>query len=209
MQAEKGIIEVDFDGVLGNTHQHLNSYLSTPASPFDGDKDILSWGMQEIGLERRNRVLTLFSDPAFMGSVPLFPEAIFGLDILCRLAESANLGLMVHTHVYSVPVAEARENQLMYIRKTTGIPFDIMVDCGDKKKSVDSLVIIEDNVDNLRNSSALCKVLIRRGHNRSFMADDIGSADYRVVVPDILCGARAVVAWAKNRVLMGGISLYG
>lgn len=214
MQAENGLkahpnfknraIVVDFDGVLGNIHQHLNHYLSTPEHPFDGDHDIYSWSMKELAPVCRRKIFGLFADPRFMSTVPLFPQAIPALQILSELSSRLAVPLLIQTSVCSAEVGEARKHQLMNLRASLNINFEILVNIDQNKNGqkvpISAVALFEDKPENLKQSNALFKVLIRRGHNRSCQIQDLGPATCRYIAHDILEGAHMVQNWIESGV---------
>lgn len=180
---KRRIIEVDVDGVLANIHQSINPYMQSIYEGFDGDKHIESWGMQELDkLDERLRssILKLFGEPEFIGNLKEYDGIVDSLKRLDDFCKSRGLQMIINTAVFK-GCADARIQWLDNLLKKASIDCGVIVSNGGKKKMLNSLVCIEDNVDNLRKSEALIKVLIRRGHNRGYSHKDIGGNSMKLI----------------------------
>lgn len=174
------VVEVDADGVILNIHQHLNAYVADLMSDFDGDEHIESWGMQELNNyhpDLKGRCLKLFSDEGFMTSIKPFDKGVMSLRYLDYLQRYySHLLIVVNTHCYKSDLSAKREVWLSECFKEWGVGIPIITCSGPEKTMLDSTYVIDDNADNLKNSTADYKFLVKRGHNRYAQESDLGSS---------------------------------
>jgi 5'(3')-deoxyribonucleotidase len=181
-------IEIDVDGVLADMDGSYGPYVKHIIPDFSEEKHILNWGVPEIKdkyPEAYQIIKSLWSNPDFVMSLPRYPrvaEAIIKLDKLIK----GKGRIVIHTHVFTKEVHDMRYKWLEILKEETGVDFEIQISLGDKKhKRTNTFILIEDNVNNSKNSSALYKFLIRRGHNRIFNKDALGEANGRYIANDI------------------------
>lgn len=185
------IMEIDVDGVIADIHNGLNSYVSKKFGiDFSGERDIHTWGMKELDPDVRKYVLQLFNSPEFIGNLKYLDcslEALILIDIMLR-----KLGgkIVLNTNINSA-CKEAREDWLKTLIKTSGIKAECITDSNPVKNMLkDSYIVVEDNAENLRNSNAPYKFLIRRGHNRSVTVEDliVDNCNSKIyIVDDLWC----------------------
>lgn len=185
------IVEIDVDGVIANIHNGLNKSVSKEFGiDFNGDRDICTWSMKELDPDVRKFIFSQFSNPDFISGLDYLDcslEALILIDIMVR---KLNGKIVINTNINS-PCREAREEWLKTLIKTSGIKAECITDSNPSKVMLkDSYIVVEDNADNLRNSTAPYKFLIRRGHNRSVTVEDlvVESCDSKIyIVDDLWC----------------------
>ena len=159
-------VEIDVDGVLANLDGSYAPYIMDIIPDYTEEKYITGWDMpliQKNYPEAFKRIQNLWVDPIFIENLEMYPNVDVALSKLySEISDFADI--VIHTHIRgSEDVYKARYN---------------WISTDDTKKSrKNSFIVIEDNVNNLKRSSAENKVLIRCSHNRSFNLNDIG--DYR------------------------------
>jgi 5'(3')-deoxyribonucleotidase len=181
---KRNIIEVDIDGVIADIHGALGENLTDIMEGFVGDHHVHSWDMKELNEidERlRPRILQLFGQPDFIRNLKPFDGAFNSLLTLVAYAEANDLDVVINTNVFNGCV-DARKEWLDQFFKEFGITISYNVVSTSGKKMMDSLIIVEDSIVNILNSSAPYKFLVRRGHNRSFTeADFDANSKYHIV----------------------------
>lgn len=174
-------IEIDVDGVLANMDGSYANYVKDLLPDFSEEKYIVNWDMPEVRRDYPNvfkRIESLWTDPCFIANLPRYPKVEDGLKELGRITKG-KAHIIIHTHIFTDDaVYESRDKWLKDLRKKTKVPFDIEISVGNKKNvRRNTYILIEDNVFNLRKSNAKYKILIRRGHNRRFGANDLGDCE--------------------------------
>jgi 5'(3')-deoxyribonucleotidase len=180
----RNIVEVDIDGVIADIHGALGAQLTDIMEDFVGDHHVHSWDMKELNEldERlRPRILELFGTPEFIGGLNPFVGAFDSLVALVNYAKENGLEVVINTNVFTgcIPAREAWLDRWFEIH---GINLKYAVTSVKSKAMMNSLVIIEDNIENIRNSSAPYKFLVRRGHNRLFVQEDFGVCVEGIIV---------------------------
>lgn len=191
LQNEGLIVEIDVDGVIANIHNGLNKSVSAKFGiDFNGERDICTWSMKELDSDVRKFIFSQFNNPDFISGLDYLDcslEALILIDILVRKLKGR---LVINTNINS-PCREAREEWLKTLIKTSGIKAECITESNPVKNMLeDSHVVIEDNADNLRNSTAPYKFLIRRGHNRSVTVEDlvVDNCNSKIyIVDDLWC----------------------
>lgn len=168
------VIEIDVDGVILDTYTGLTDKVKHFYDGFDAERDIHSWSMVELddlkqGL--RAEVFKLFGDVDYMSSLPFYSCALDALKRLSDYCITHDAKIMLNTLMFTQEIANKRVNFFEDIFRTHGIKAEITAPV-NKKSQLNAYIIIEDNVDNISNSSAEHKILIRHGHNRHFDASD-------------------------------------
>lgn len=174
-------VEIDVDGVLANLDGSYAPYIMDIIPDYTEEKYITGWDMpliQKNYPEAFKRIQNLWVDPIFIENLEMYPNVDVALSKLySEISDFADI--VIHTHIRgSEDVYKARYNWIQKLMEISGIDGKIEISTDDTKKSrKNSFIVIEDNVNNLKRSSAENKVLIRCSHNRSFNLNDIG--DYR------------------------------
>ena len=179
----KYIVEVDTDGVLADMDGQYGPYIDHIVPDYSEERYIRGWSMPLIRdnyPEAHNIIKALWRSPDFIGNLPRFENVEEGMQKLCSLPD---VKVIVHTHLFTQPAGDAREDWLKRLQSDTDTDFDIDICVGDTKKSLDHVdVTIEDNINNLNRSKAKIKFLIRRAHNRDYNVEDIENAAAAFVV---------------------------
>ena len=167
------ILELDVDGVVANIHCGLNSYVNEKFGiDFDGDKDIYTWGMKELDSEVRSYIFSLFGDPEFIRNLKPFNGSLEALKSISAKVNGLGGCIVFNTNVFKGCV-EARKDWLSEFLADSGIEAFKIVKSNKGKDMLNSTIIVDDCFDNIVNSNAKVKVLMRRGHNRSINTCDI------------------------------------
>lgn len=172
------LIEIDVDGVVANIHGGLNKPVSKKFGvDFDGERDLKTWGMHEVGEEKRKFIFELFKTPQFIGDLKPLDDAIDALISINKLIEHYGCGQIVFNTNIADNCVDIRSAWLDDIIKKTGITATKIVNPTYPKAMLRSFIVVEDNLDNLNRSKAFVKILVRRGHNRSVTSNDIVQTD--------------------------------
>jgi len=189
MDKSKFYVEIDVDGVLADMDGSYAEYVKHIIPDFNEEKYIKDWGMpnvKETYPEAFSIIVGLYRNPDFIRNLPRYKGVEESLRSIYKEVEQRKGSIVIHTHILTPKCASAREEWLKELRRDTGVEFEIDICVGDKKKTRDnSLIVVEDNVKNLRNSQAPYKVLMRRGHNRFFTLEDIGDYEEGYIVKDL------------------------
>lgn len=176
---KKRKVEIDVDGVLANMDGSYAEYVSDLIPDFSEEKYITEWNMPSVERdfpEAFKRICSLWDNPDFIRDLKRYPNVEKGLiKLYSSVKDKAEL--VIHTHIFNPgAVFESRKSWLEDLRDETDVDFIIDICTGENKKTrTDSYIVIEDNVRNLNNSNADYKILIRRGHNRKYNENDLGS----------------------------------
>lgn len=165
-------LELDVDGVLVNMDGSYKPYIEHIIPNFSEEEHILNWGIPEIKEshpEAYDIIFGLYSNPKFIRHLPLYDGIEEDLKLLYNLMQLTNGRLVIHTHIFNDVCAIERRLYLETLRLKLNIDYDIEISVGDKKQTrTTSYIVIEDNIKNISLSNAPIKILMRRGHNRSF-----------------------------------------
>lgn len=174
----KRVIELDVDGVIADIHNGLNNYVYDEFNvDFNGERDIHTWGMKELDPEIRKFILARFSCPDFISNLDYIDGSIEALIMLDIMVRQLGWEIKLNTNVNSECI-DARKCWLTKMLRETGVKADFVVDNNLHKIMLnDSYVVVDDNADNIRNSKAKLKFLIRRGHNRDITQSDLETND--------------------------------
>jgi len=181
-------IEIDVDGVLADMDGAYGHYVNHIIPNFNEEEHILNWGMPEVSAkypEAFEIIKSLWTNPAFFTSLNTYPKVKEAIIKLGKIANN-NANVVIHTHVFDGEgVYEKRYEWLETLKHETGVNFKTEISQGNIKSTrTNTDILIEDNVTNLYKSNAKYKILIRRGHNRSFNENDLGDAQQKFVVKD-------------------------
>lgn len=171
------IVEIDIDGVIADIHNGLNPHLKPIYREFDGDTLIENWNMQELNIydrRLRSKALQLFGDADYIANLKPFDGAIEALVNLYEAMKKTNLEIVFNSNVDNEACVDARFAWFDKYIKPTGISYNANVTCLPKKQKLNSVVIVDDYPENLINSDAPIKIMIRRGHNRYSKVVDFG-----------------------------------
>lgn len=174
----KANIEIDVDGVLANMDGSYAEHVKDIIPDFSEEKYITEWNMPYVEQnfpEAFKRISALWTNPSFIRSLERYPKVEEGMKKLYSSVKD-KAEIIVHTHIFNPgAVFESRKSWLEDLRDETDVDFIIDICTGAIKKTrIDSKIVIEDNVFNLRKSNADYKILIRRGHNRKYNENDLG-----------------------------------
>lgn len=187
-------VEIDVDGVLANLDGSYAPYVKPLIPDFTEEKYIRSWNMidvEEKSPEAMKIIRDLWVNPTHMGNLRRFPHVVDGFRILGSIP---NLEIVVHTHILQTKAVQSRYKWVERVLKDAGVSNASIDICVGKKKTMhsDSYYVIEDSPANLAKSPAKVKFMVRRCHNRAFNADDIGTAEYKKVVPSFYEAAKLI-----------------
>lgn len=178
MSKNKKIIEIDVDGVLADMDGAYEKYVKHLIPDFSEEKYVTDWNMPKVEKEYPEAyriVRSLYSNPEFIGNLERFPKVVEGFQKLDKYVGN-KADFVVHTHIIEEgEPSKSREDWLVNLRNDSKVDFKIDICTGINKKTRDgSFVVIEDNVTNLRKSTAPYKFLIRRCHNRKYGKESLG-----------------------------------
>ena len=179
LYTKKAEIEIDCDGVLADMDGAYAPYVQDIIPDFSEEKYIREWNMPLVEKEypeAYERIKKLWIDPLFISSLKRYPGVEDGLRTLYSSVKDV-ADIILHTHIFnSGPVYDSREKWLKDLRDETNVDFVIDISTGSYKQTRDgTMILVEDNVNNLQRSNADYKILIRRGHNRNYSEKDLGS----------------------------------
>lgn len=171
-------IEIDVDGVLANLDGSYAPYIMDIIPDYTEEKYITGWDMpliQENYPEAFKRIKDLWVNPEFIRNLEAYPNVDIALNKLYS-GVSDYADIVIHTHIRgSDAVCKARYDWINKIVDRAGIDCKIEISTDDTKKSrKNSFIVVEDNVNNLKRSSAENKILIRCSHNRDYNLNDVG-----------------------------------
>lgn len=189
MKNNKFIVEIDTDGVLANMDGSYTPYIGHIVPYFTEEEHITDWGipyLKENYPEALKIISDLYVNPGFIRTLPRYENVEKYLKDIYEVVNKYNGLIVVHTHILSSECAIARELWLKDLRSDANVDFDIDICVGSEKKTrQNSLILIEDNINNLKKSSAPYKILMRRCHNRNYGLNDIGSYEEGFIVKDL------------------------
>lgn len=171
-------IEIDVDGVLANMDGSYAPYVRQYIPDFSEDKYIKNWDMPEVKQDYPivfEVIKSLWTNPEFIANLPRFEGVEDGMQKLGEIVKN-KAKIVIHTHIFeSTEVYNCRDKWLRDLQRDTQVPFEIEISVGKRKQvRKNTFILIEDNVFNLVKSNAKYKILIRRGHNRSYDETDLG-----------------------------------
>lgn len=137
--------------------------------------DFTDWDLSKLPVDVRNKVNKYYHMCETYTDSKLFD----GIDELKSIPD-----LYIHTYCLSPEVGIAKRDRLLSL----GFKAEqIILDFCDKKQDIATLIIVDDNVDNILRSSAKHKIIINKPWNKGF---DIGNDAIRV---DTLLEANEIV----------------
>lgn len=177
----KNIIEIDADGVLLDVYTPAEEYLKNLGYDFCFERDITSYSMSELG-EKREIVLKALTEPECRkAAFPYFGAQQF-LKELSDFAKFRPVDIVIHTSEYNrycVPIKKQILRQLI-----GPLPIKIDVCLGDKKMYPNSVLVIEDCLDNLDRSDAPYKICFAHSHNKE--SQYFRTSDYGIIMDRII-----------------------
>lgn len=189
MENREFIVEIDVDGVLANMDESYGPYIEHIVPNFSEEEHITDWGipyLQENYPEASKIIRGLYVNPEFIRGLPRYENIEKYLNRIYNVVNSYNGKTVVHTHILSPECEQPRELWLKELKRDSEVDFEIDICVGAKKKTrVNSLIVVEDNISNLKKSSAPYKILMRRGHNRNYGLNDIGAYEQGYIVEDL------------------------
>lgn len=157
------ILELDVDGVVASIHSDLNKLVSDKFSiDFDAERDIKSWGMKELDSDIRTYILSLFSNPDYIGNLNVIDGTLEALTLIDAKLRELGWFLLFNTNVCK-GCKDARALWLDNLIKETGIRAVKVVGDKSEKYMAKSTIVVDDHAVNLCNSKSPVKVLMRRG----------------------------------------------
>lgn len=157
------ITEIDMDGVLVNIHDYLQQQVGLRVFEMS-----TRYRLEENPQIPETIISTLYS---------LFNEAdtyLFAkphegaVEFVKRAAEKGTV--ILHSLASNEECKKAKE---CWIRQwLSGVNIEVMIDIGHKTMLSCSTIVVEDNPENLRNSSAARKILINKSYNQQKFNSD-------------------------------------
>ena len=177
MKKIKNIIELDVDGVLLDIYTPVEKYLSLCGIDFRFERDASSYSLDELG-DLRNPVKKALTDADMRCRALFYDGAVDFLTALCQFADDNGLTVLLHTSEYNAASAAEKKKKLDYLQSKTHISFDYIIEKGDKIMLPNTLICIDDSVDNLKRSNAPIKILYAQFHNKEYPDDMIRVESY-------------------------------
>lgn len=160
------ILECDVDGVLFDIWTPVENRLQYENIDFKFDRDVCTYSMRETG-ERRKRLLELLLSADIRKEADFFQGADDFVSSLYEFCKKNDMRLLLNTHELYTDAAVVKGSRIAGLVRRTGIACDVNITVGGVKRMPSSFVVIDDCMDNLLLSPAICRILFDRFHNRS------------------------------------------
>ena len=172
------LIECDVDGVLLDIWTPVEVYYREKGVHFSFEEEVKSFGMMELG-NRRREVLNLLCDSEIRKRCIFYNGADSFIAMLVGIVRQRGYSVVLNTHERDKDVAEVKRNLLVAFEKRVGmlVGYDVSgvlgcnIGIGGTKEMLNSYVVIDDAIPNLKRSTADYKLLFDRFHNRYEVAE--------------------------------------
>lgn len=158
------IVEVDVDGVLLDVYTPVEEHLRRQGLRFSFAESVKTWSMKETG-NLRPMLLKLLTD----ADTRKYANWYSGADIFVKaLSDKCNeLGykLVLNTHEFNIPCANVKAAKLKELKELTGAKFVSNVQCGYSKEMLDSIICVDDSLENICRSPSKDPLLFNSFHN--------------------------------------------
>lgn len=158
------IVEVDVDGVLLDVYTPVENYLKQQGLNFSFEKSVKTWSMKETG-NLRPMLLKLLTDADTRKYAMWYKGAVEFVSALADECKKQGYKLVLNTHEFNIPCANVKVEKLNELRELTGADFETNIQCGYKKEMLDSLVCVDDSLENICRSPSKNPLLFNTFHN--------------------------------------------
>lgn len=159
------IIELDIDGVFADCLSGVNARVHKHFPQLDFDiYSETDYNFSQYSENVREHIYACFSDPLYMRSLPLLPNAEECIARLLQLEKEGRVLLRVNTLTYSAEVQRVRREWVL--QHFQGMRLEPIVQIGKKKEMLDNVFCtFEDSIDNLVRANSQEKYLIATNSN--------------------------------------------
>ena len=159
-----GIVEIDVDGVLLDIYTPVENYLRQQGLQFSFVERVKTWSMKETG-NLRPVLIKLLTDADIRKSANWYPGADIFVKELSDKCREMGYKLVLNTHEFNIPCANVKVEKLKELSEITGVEFVQNVQCGYRKEMLDSLICVDDSLENICRSPAKNPLLYNSFHN--------------------------------------------
>ena len=158
------IVEIDVDGVLLDVYTPVEEHLRQQGLRFSFEKSVKTWSMKETG-NLRPVLLKLLTDADTRKYATWYPGAVEFISVLADKCREQGYKLVLNTHEFNMPCANVKVEKLKELRALTGARFETNIQCSYNKEMLDSLICVDDSLENICRSPSKNPLLFNSFHN--------------------------------------------